>query len=67
MSPTAMATGPALCLVIMGVRPDGTKELVAVTDGYRESTESCLSRPVIELDVQPSLRFDAKLGGRLDD
>ncbi len=24
----------------MGVRPDGTKELVAVADGYRESTES---------------------------
>ena len=30
-----------LCaLVIMGVRGDGTKELVAITDGYRESTES---------------------------
>lgn len=30
-----------LCvLVIVGVRPDGSKELVAVTDGYRESTES---------------------------
>jgi putative transposase len=30
-----------LCsLVIVGVRPDGTKELVAITDGYRESTES---------------------------
>jgi putative transposase len=28
------------CLVIVGVRLDGTKELVAVTDGYRESTES---------------------------
>lgn len=28
------------CLVIVGVRADGTKELVAVTDGYRESTES---------------------------
>lgn len=28
------------CLVIIGVRPDGTKELVALTDGYRESTES---------------------------
>jgi hypothetical protein len=24
----------------MGVRPDGTKELIAVEDGYRESTES---------------------------
>ena len=28
------------CLVVVGVRTDGTKELVAVTDGYRESTES---------------------------
>jgi len=28
------------CLVIVGVRVDGTKELVAITDGYRESTES---------------------------
>lgn len=27
-------------LVIVGVRADGTKELVAITDGYRESTES---------------------------
>ena len=30
-----------LCtLVLLGVRPDGTKELIAVEDGYRESTES---------------------------
>jgi putative transposase len=28
------------CLVIVGVRPDGTKELVALCDGYRESKES---------------------------
>jgi putative transposase len=28
------------CLVIVGVRPDGTKELVALADGYRESSES---------------------------
>ncbi len=28
------------CLVIVGVRPDGTKELVALADGYRESTTS---------------------------
>jgi len=28
------------CLVIIGVRPDGTKQLVALTDGYRESSES---------------------------
>ena len=33
-----------LCLlVIIGVRPDGTKELIAVEDGYRESTESWAS------------------------
>jgi len=30
-----------LCvLVIVGVRTDGTKELVAIADGYPESTES---------------------------
>ncbi len=30
-----------LCtLVMMGVRADGTKELVALEDGYRESAES---------------------------
>jgi putative transposase len=28
------------CLVVVGVRTDGTKELVAIADGYRESTES---------------------------
>jgi transposase-like protein len=28
------------CLVIVGVRLDGTKELVAIADGYRESTDS---------------------------
>jgi transposase-like protein len=28
------------CLVIVGVRLDGTKELVAIRDGYRESTDS---------------------------
>jgi transposase-like protein len=28
------------CLVIVGVRPDGRKELVALADGYRESTDS---------------------------
>jgi Transposase, Mutator family len=26
---------------MIGVRPDGTKELIAVEDGYRESAESC--------------------------
>ena len=28
------------CLVVIGVRSDGTKELLACADGYRESTES---------------------------
>lgn len=28
------------CLVIVVVRPDGTKALVAVADGYRESSDS---------------------------
>ena len=28
------------CLVMVGARLDGTKELVALTDGYRESEES---------------------------
>src|SRR6185437_792103 len=28
------------CLVLVGVRADGHKELIAVGDGYRESTES---------------------------
>ena len=28
-----------MCLVIVGVRPDGSKELVALADGYRESKE----------------------------
>ncbi len=30
------------CLVLVGVRLDGTKELVAVQDGYREDTQSWL-------------------------
>jgi transposase-like protein len=30
-----------LCLLVMiGVRADGRKELIALTDGYREATES---------------------------
>ncbi len=34
------------CLVVVGVRADGHKELVAIEDGYRESTDSwaCLLR-----------------------
>lgn len=30
-------------LVVVGARPDGTKEVVAIEDGYRESTESWLA------------------------
>src|SRR5690625_1472285 len=41
--PDAEGNADRLCLlVIVGVRPDGTKELVAVADGYREDTESWL-------------------------
>jgi len=32
------------CLVVVGVRADGTKELVAVADGERESTDSWAER-----------------------
>jgi putative transposase len=28
------------CLVVIGARPDGTKEVIALEDGYRESAES---------------------------
>ncbi|MEV0414888.1 IS256 family transposase [Streptomyces sp. NPDC050448] len=33
----------AAVLVVMGVRADGTKELIAMADGYRESSESWAS------------------------
>ncbi len=46
------------CLVVVGVRPDGTKELVAVSDGYRESTESWA-------DLLRSLRDRGARGPRL--
>ncbi|HGG57313.1 MAG TPA: IS256 family transposase [Nannocystis exedens] len=35
-----LETDRLCCLVIVGVRPDGTKELVALVDGYREDTDS---------------------------
>ena len=47
------------CLVIVGVRADGTKELVAIADGYRESTES-LGRPA----ARPAPARDAGPGAR---
>ena len=31
------------CLVLVGVLPDGAKEVIALQDGYRESTDSWLS------------------------
>jgi hypothetical protein len=31
------------CLVLVGVLPDGTEEVIALEDGYRELTESWLS------------------------
>jgi len=41
--PDADGHADRLCLlVIVGVRPDGRKELVAVADGHREDTESWL-------------------------
>jgi transposase-like protein len=41
--PDAAGAQDRLCLlVIVGVRPDGSKELVAVTDGHREDTQSWL-------------------------
>jgi len=38
--------GRLCCLVVLGARLDGAKELVAISEGYRESTESwaCLLR-----------------------
>ena len=41
--PDAEGNADRLCLlVIVGVRPDGRKELIAVADGHREDTESWL-------------------------
>ena len=38
---TAIRSFHRLCtLVMIGVRPDGTKELITLEDGYRESAES---------------------------
>ncbi|CAO0834107.1 hypothetical protein GCM10010298_69640 [Streptomyces microflavus] len=43
--PQVDAVGPdvdvkAAVLVLMGMRADGTKELIAMIDGYRESSEA---------------------------
>jgi transposase-like protein len=37
---TPSPTAPSCSLVIVGVRADGTEKLVAIADGYRESTQS---------------------------
>lgn len=36
----AVSQAKAAVLVVMGVRAEGTKELIAMADGYRESSES---------------------------
>ena len=33
----------AAALAVIGARPDSTKEVVALEDGYRESTESWMA------------------------
>ncbi len=53
------------CLVIVGVRVDGTKELVAIADGYRESTESWAdllrATPVVARDRSACARRGSKV------
>jgi len=39
-----LETGRQCLLVVIGARPDGTKELVTIDDGFRESAESWRSR-----------------------
>jgi putative transposase len=47
--------GRLCCLVMIGARPDGAKELVAIEDGYRESEESwaCLLRELKKRGMRP--------------
>jgi putative transposase len=47
--------GRLCCLVMIGARPDGAKELVAIEDGYRESQESwaCLLRDLKKRGMRP--------------
>jgi transposase-like protein len=43
--PAADGTKDGLCkLVMVGLRPDGTKALLAVADGHRENTQWWLDR-----------------------
>ena len=48
------------CLVMVGVRLDGKKELVAVRDGYRESEESS---PKITTRLKRCSAFSERLLG----
>ena len=49
-----------LCtLVMIGVRPDGTKELIAVEDGYRESAESWKSGVTVPGSLRRALARSA--------
>lgn len=41
--PVRLEADRLCCLVLVGVRRDGTKELIALEDGYRESEEAWLS------------------------
>jgi putative transposase len=47
--------GRLCCLVMIGARPDGAKELVGIEDGYRESQESwaCLLRDLKKRGMGP--------------
>jgi transposase-like protein len=47
--------GRLCCLVMVGARLDGTKELLAIEDGYRESEESwaCLLRDLKKRGMRP--------------
>jgi hypothetical protein len=61
----------AAVLVLMGVRADGTKELIAMTDGYRESSEAwagllrdCARRGMRAPVHQPPRQSPALLRGR---
>ena len=41
--PVRLEQDPLTCLVLVGVRPDGSKEVIALEEGYSESEEAWLS------------------------
>jgi putative transposase len=41
--PVRLEEDPLCCLVLVGVRPDGAKEVIALEEGYSESEEAWLS------------------------